>query len=66
MNLTAELKAKIDAATYEELLRRWRFAPAGTPIFQGESGEYYGKAMAAKRVQDPAGATAASKRIGWE
>jgi hypothetical protein len=57
----------IDAASYEQLLRRWRFAPSGDPLFQGEVGEYYKKALAeAKEAVGPAEAVAASKRIGWE
>jgi hypothetical protein len=65
VDLTPELKAKIDAMSYEDLLRRWRFAPTGTEIFQGESGDYYAAEMARKRDADPLGAVGASKRIGF-
>lgn len=68
MKLTDELKAKIDAKTYEQLLDRWRNAPIGDPIFQGETGEYWGKRMKELRSQ-PGGDSkhvAASKSIGWD
>lgn len=65
MDLTPENKAKIDAMSYEGLLRDWRFSPSGDPWFQGETGDYWGKRM--KELRD-AGAdhAGASKRIGWE
>ena len=60
------MKAWIDGATYEQLLRRWRFAAAGDPFFQGDVGVYYKEAMAEKRVQvGNAEHVAASKSIGW-
>ena len=31
------LRDWIDTADYEQLLRRWRFAPAGDPAFVGEA-----------------------------
>ena len=67
MELTAEVKGKIDSMSYEELLRKWRFAPIGDPMFQGESGCYFDRRMADMRAE-LGGAeihTAASKRIGW-
>lgn len=45
MDMTAELKAKIDKLDYFSLLEEWRYAPAGTPIFQGESGNYWRERM---------------------
>jgi hypothetical protein len=39
------MKHWIDTAPYEALLRKWRFAPAGDPFFQGEVGEYYSKRL---------------------
>ena len=58
----------IDSATYEMLLRRWRFAKAGEdPIFQGDTGDYYSKVMFGKRDKlEPGEAVRASKTIGWE
>lgn len=61
-----EMKQWIDDATLEQLLNKWRFAPVGEPMFQGDIGKYYAKVMTAKRSADPAGWVAASKRIGWD
>jgi hypothetical protein len=63
--MTPEQKKWIDSSDYESLLRRWRTAPVGDTIFQGEAGTYYGKVMAEKKAANPAGAVAASKSIGW-
>lgn len=65
--MTQEQKAWIDNASYTTLLERWRFAPAGDPLFQGQTGEYYKQRMAELRNQ-PGGNeqhVAASKTIGW-
>lgn len=43
--MNPEHKKWIDNANYEQLLRRWRFAPSGDEIFQGESGQYYKEVM---------------------
>lgn len=59
-----EMKQWINDATLEQLLRKWRQAPIGDPMFQGEVGKYYAEVMTAKRVADPAGWVKASKRIG--
>jgi hypothetical protein len=62
-----EMRDWIDQASYEELLRKWRFAPAGDPFFRGEIGDYYSKIMHARREEISAEDCArASKRIGWE
>ena len=65
MDLTAKNKAAIDAMSYERLLSIWRFAPAGDPWFQGETGEYWAKRMRELREQG-ADHVEASKQIGWE
>ena len=65
MKLTPENKKFIDSLSYEGLLRRWRFAPAGDPWFQSETGEYWIKRMAELRDQG-ADHVATSKAIGWE
>lgn len=61
-------KKWIDNATYEQLLRYWRFGPMGAAIFQGESGNYYAKRM--KELRSAPGGDAehirASKVIGWK
>lgn len=64
MKLTKANKTYIDSLRYEDLLRRWRFAPAGDSWFQGQTGAYWSERMEAKK-QEP-GHVAASKRVGWE
>jgi hypothetical protein len=63
MDLTPKLKAEIDSKTIYELLRGWRFAPAGASIFQGESGKYWGERMAELRKENNAAYVAASKAL---
>jgi hypothetical protein len=64
--MTAEQREWIDNASYEELLRRWRHAPIGDPMFQGEAGKYYSEVMARRKAEGgQAAAVAASKRVGW-
>ena len=65
MILTDELKAQIDGMTYAQMLRKNRFAPIGDPLFMSDSGRYFLKVMSEKKMDDPAAAIAASKRIGW-
>lgn len=56
----------INQASYEELLRHWRFAPSGDSFFIGEVGEYYRVVMSQKREQvGPAEHSRISKLIGW-
>ena len=67
MKLTEQNKAHIDGMLYEDLLLRWRFAPVGSPWFQGETGDYWSQRMAELRKQ-PGGEerhVAASKAVGW-
>ena len=67
MKLTEEIRARIDGMSYRDMLALWRFAPAGEPIFQDESGQYYSRVMFEKRGQvGPAEAVAASKSVGWD
>ena len=63
--ISKDMKDWIDNASYEDLLQRWRFAPVGSPWFQGETGQYYAKVMKEKRSADPDEAVRASKHIGW-
>ena len=59
-------KKNIDESSYETLLRKWRFAPSGDPIFEGETGKYYAEVMFRKKRALPAGeAVTASKNVGW-
>lgn len=61
-----EMKEWIDNASYEELLRKWRFVPPGSPFFQGEVGNYFAEAMNKKRIEvGDAEHVRASKSIGW-
>lgn len=64
--MTPEQKQWIDEADYESLLRLWRNAPTGEPLFQGDTGQYYRTVMAKKRDADAGAAVAASKHIGWK
>jgi len=64
--ISPDLKAWIDKATYEELLRKWRFAPAGSPLFTGEVGEYYKERMTRlKAIVGDEEHVRVSKAIGW-
>ena len=63
--MTDQEKAKIDAMSYEALLRAWRFAPVGDPRFQGEHGQYWSRRMAEKRNVEEDHGVGASKRLGW-
>lgn len=67
MDLTPDLKARIDALSYDELLAQWRFAKIGSPLFQGDAGRYRTQRMMDLR-HEPGGEerhVEASKRIGW-
>lgn len=63
--LTPERKAYIDSLSYAQLLHGWRFAPVGSPMLCGETGDYWGKRMRELRKQG-ADHVGASKAIGWE
>ncbi len=65
MKLNADIRAYIDGMSYEELLRQWRFAPVGDPLFVGESGDYWVERMRELRALG-ADHVAASKSIGWQ
>lgn len=45
------MKAWIDNATYEQLLRKWRNAPSGDPYFQYDLGKYYADVMAKRKAE---------------
>lgn len=64
--LDPAIKEWIDKASYEDLLRRWRFGPVGDPATMGANGTYFANEMAARRRLDPSDHVAASKAIGWE
>ena len=61
------MKKQIDAMNYEQMLRLWRFAPVGDPLFQGENGDYYAERMKLKKSQlSDSEQVRASKTVGWE
>jgi hypothetical protein len=53
----------IDNASYEDLLRKWRFSPSGNPLFEGEVGKHYKKILAEKR--HGCNHVEISKKVGW-
>ena len=61
-----EMRDWIDRQDFQGLLRWWRFAPAGDPFFQGETGEHYSREMARRRGLEPDGGASASRRVGWD
>lgn len=65
--MDANVKEWIDKATYEDLLRRWRFTDIGDPMFVGDTGEYFIKRMKELRALGARNDihVTASKRIGW-
>ena len=62
--MTDAEKRWIDSASYESLLSRWRFAPIGDPLFQGDTGKYYADVM--HKLRESSDHVSASKRIGWD
>lgn len=65
MDLTPDNKEYIDSLSLEELLSKWRFSETGNPWFQGETGDYWSRALSAKRDENPQSFTGLSKKIGW-
>ena len=64
--MTKEQREIIDGMKYIEMLRKWRHAPIGDILFQGETGLYYDKSMKEKGNELTAGEKVAiSKHIGW-
>lgn len=61
--MTSEQKSWIDCASYETLLRRYRFSPVGDTMFVGDCGIYYTDIMNTKCYQ--CDHVAISKQIGW-
>ena len=62
-----EMKQWIAAASYEDLLRKWRFEPAGSNFFSPSVGAYFSDTMVELRNgMSYAEAVEVSKKIGWE
>ena len=60
-NMTREQQDTINAMTQYELCALWRYAVAGHPLLQGDTGDYF-----AQRLKEMGGFTAAiSKELGW-
>ena len=59
--MTTEQKMEIDGMTQEQLCSRWRFAPSGDLLFQGDTGDYFSKVMKEKGGFTPE----ISKKLGW-
>jgi len=62
--MTPGQKEWIDNASYETLLRKWRFAPSGDPLLQGDTGQYFAKKMGEKK--QTCDHVQVSKNVGWE
>lgn len=65
LNLPEEVRAAIDAMTYEDLLRKWRFSDGQDPLFKGASGRYAGQVMRRMRNENPGLHAKASEAVGW-
>jgi hypothetical protein len=64
--MSEELKKRIDAMSYTQMLAKWRFAPSGDPLFVGEVGDYFKAKMGERRKEISDGeAVQISKDIGW-
>jgi len=58
----------LENASYEEPLRRWRFAPVGDPAFahNGGTGKLFSEALARKKAElSNDEQVQASKNVGW-
>lgn len=65
--VSEQTKKEIDAMNYEQMLSNWRFCPAGSHLFQGDTGQYFSKVMQDKKSKLAAGQAAQiSKDVGWE
>jgi hypothetical protein len=61
------MRAWVDQASYQDLLQKWRFAPAGSPWFAGAMGTYYSLKMQEKKAAlTPGQQVAASKAVGLD
>ncbi len=59
--MTSEQKQQIDNMSQYELCAKWRFAPSGDPLFQGDTGDYLAKVFKEKGGMTPE----ISKSLGW-
>lgn len=64
--MTPEQKEWIDNASYEELLRKWRYSTFSDPLFHSETGTYFSEALAEyRKTMTTQEKVAISKRIGF-
>lgn len=57
----------IEKASYEELLYKWRFSPAGDPFFIGKIGDFYQDRMNKLKIETPIEEQVSiSKKVGWD
>ena len=49
--MTKDEKKWLDEASYEELLRRWRFAPSSDPLVQGDAGIHFQQVLDRRRKE---------------
>lgn len=57
----------IDNASMEELIRKIRFEPIGSPWFQGKVGLHFNKVYRKRRAETPVEEwRAISKKVGWK
>lgn len=67
MQLTSDLKRKIDNLSYEDMLRKHRFEPIDSDFFIGETGDYfYLKFNRLKKKITEAEKVRVSKKVGWD
>lgn len=59
--MTPEQKRKIDSMSRLELASRWRHAPLGDALLQGDSGKYFQERFSSLGGMSPE----ISKQIGW-
>ena len=64
MELTKELKAKIDVLSYKDLLTGIRFQKMGMALFQGASGYYWGARL--QELKQSVDHVVISKQVGWD
>jgi len=61
-----DCRDKFESMTYTDMLRIWRFSPAGNPVLQGESGDIFEKVFFRKKTDiGDNEATRISKLVGW-
>ncbi len=59
--MTPEQKERIDKMSQRELCAKWRFAPVGDPLLQGDTGDYFSKVLKERGGFNPE----ISKELGW-